>query len=192
MTNARKTVPARRSPTPARKGRRDGVAVSASVTIDLALRSARWRKALPDAAERAEAAARAALAGARRRLPHATELSIVLGDDALVRTLNARWRGRDRPTNVLSFASGEKRRAQHPHLLGDVVLAFETVAGEAAAQQKPLADHLMHLVAHGVLHLLGFDHGRAAEASRMEALERRVLKGVGVPDPYRERAPAHV
>jgi probable rRNA maturation factor len=70
-------------------------------------------------------------------------------------------------------------------LLGDVVLAFETVRREAAEQEKPLADHLRHLVVHGVLHLLGFDHEDAAEAMAMEAREIKILAGLGVPDPYR-------
>jgi probable rRNA maturation factor len=118
-------------------------------------------------------------------------VSLVLAGDAAVRALNRRWRGRDSATNVLSFASGEAGGAGRTVLLGDVVLAFETVAREAAEQGKPLADHFAHLVAHGVLHLLGYDHVKAAEARRMEALERRVLAGLGVGDPYRARVSAH-
>ena len=93
----------------------------------------------------------------------------------------------DAPTNVLSFpaAASAPPAPGAPLLLGDVVLAFETVAAEAAAQGKPLADHLAHLVVHGVLHLLGFDHEADAEAERMEALETRLLAGLGIADPYR-------
>jgi probable rRNA maturation factor len=92
---------------------------------------------------------------------------------------------------VLSFASEEKPVPPLPLLLGDVVLAYETVAAEAGSQAKPIADHLRHLVVHGVLHLLGFDHVEGAEAERMEALETRILAGLGVSDPYLAREAAH-
>ena len=155
-----------------------------SLAIDIAEPAAQWRHALPDVAAQVERAARAALAEAAAGEGE-TEISVVLADDATVHALNRRWRGRDAPTNVLSFASGERP------LLGDVVLAYETVAREAAEQDKSLADHLAHLVAHGVLHLLGFDHEVPLEAEAMEALERRVLAGIGVADPYRDEDRAH-
>jgi probable rRNA maturation factor len=157
--------------------------------VALAAPCRRWRRRLPGAARLSAAAARAAVAGAGKPLPAPAELSIVLGDDALLRRLNRTWRGRDKPTNVLSFPAEDDaaRPEGAPLLLGDVVLAFETVAREARAQSKRLADHLRHLVIHGVLHLLGFDHARAADARRMEALERTVLRGLGVADPYRLR-----
>ena len=119
----------------------------------------------------------------------------MLGDDALLRRLNRQWRHKDKPTNVLSFpARDATSRAAAPPAgaplpLGDVILAFGTVAGEAAAQGKTLADHLAHLVVHGVLHLLGFDHAEGAAAARMEALETTVLAGMGVADPYRPDDP---
>ncbi|HUZ72844.1 MAG TPA: rRNA maturation RNase YbeY [Stellaceae bacterium] len=157
------------------------------LAIDIAAPAPQWRKAVPDIAARVERTARAALAAAD--LPAAEtdriELSVVLGDDATVRALNRRWRGRDAPTNVLSFASGEAPSRGRPLLLGDVVLAYETVAREAAEQGKTLPDHLAHLVAHGTLHLLGYDHETARDAARMEALERRLLAGLGIADPYR-------
>jgi probable rRNA maturation factor len=109
-----------------------------------------------------------------------------------VRRLNRRWRGQDRATNVLAFATGEQAASGAPLLLGDVVLALETVEREAVEQGKPLADHVAHLVTHGVLHLAGFDHHAAPEARRMEALERRILAELGVPDPYDARVPADV
>ncbi|HZB91877.1 MAG TPA: rRNA maturation RNase YbeY [Stellaceae bacterium] len=156
------------------------------IAIELAEASPRWREALPQAGAQALAAARAALAGGGRAFDGPGELSLVLGDDALVHGLNRAWRGKDAPTNVLSFGAGEGPLPPGaPRLLGDVELAFETVAAEAAAQGKPLSCHLAHLVVHGVLHLLGFDHESAAEAERMEALETRILAGLGVPDPYR-------
>jgi probable rRNA maturation factor len=160
--------------------------LAGAVEIDLTEPSPLWRRALPDPARICRRAARAALAGAGAPRGRA-ELAIVLADDALVRALNRDWRGRDAPTNVLSFGAGDGGPVppDAPLLLGDVVLAFETVAAEAQAQGKPLAEHLAHLVVHGVLHLLGFDHEAAAEARRMEALETRVLAGLGVADPYR-------
>jgi probable rRNA maturation factor len=164
-----------------------------TVEIDLAAPSPLWREALPEAARVARNAARAALGGSGRSPAGAAELAVVLGDDRLVRALNKAWRGQDKSTNVLSFAAGEDgpRPADAPLLLGDVVLAFETVAAEAAAQRKPLTDHLAHLVVHGVLHLLGFDHEAAAPAARMETLEKRILAGLGIADPYHVSETSH-
>jgi probable rRNA maturation factor len=163
-----------------------------AIAIDLAQRSPLWRRELPDVAGRCTAAARAALAAAGTAFDGPAELSIVLADDALVRGLNNQWRGVDKPTNVLSFPALAAAAAPGaPLLLGDVVLAFETVASEASEQHKPLGDHLAHLVAHGVLHLLGFDHQAAADARRMEALEIAVLGGLGIADPYRLRETAN-
>lgn len=164
---------------------------AASVEIEVMEPCRLWRGALPDAPLLAREAARAALAASGVGLAPAAELAIVLADDAAVRALNRRWRRRDEPTNVLSFASQEAASGPLPQLLGDVVLSFETVRREAAAQGKPLADHFRHLVVHGVLHLLGFDHLANAEAERMEALERRVLGGLGIADPYAQRESAH-
>lgn len=118
----------------------------------------------------------------------AVEIGITLADDAAQRQLNDAWRGADRPTNVLAFPAWEPGTALPegaPVLLGDVVLAFETIAREAAEQGKPVADHLSHLVVHGVLHLLGYNHASDAEAVAMEALETSILASLGVPDPYR-------
>jgi probable rRNA maturation factor len=156
------------------------------ISIDVTIGSPRWRRSLPDAERRARSAARAALRGAAAKLRgRRAELSLVLADDGTVRRLNRRWRGRDRATNVLSFPADPRRVRGAPLLLGDVVLAFETMRREAAAQRKTLADHLAHLVTHGVLHLMGFDHEEDAEAKRMEDLERRILRRLGVADPYR-------
>jgi probable rRNA maturation factor len=156
------------------------------LTIDIAEPCALWRKQLPEIERLCGEAARAALAGAGGGTPRSAELSIVLGDDALVHALNRQWRGHDKPTNVLSFPVAPMTLPPGaPRLLGDVVLAFETLAAEAAAQGKPLAHHLRHLVVHGVLHLMGYDHEAPGEAARMEALEVAVLAELGVPDPYR-------
>jgi probable rRNA maturation factor len=154
------------------------------LVIDVAIRSPRWRRRVPGIERLARDAARAAI-GASGVTVGAAELSLVLDDDDAVRELNRRWRGRDGPTNVLSFPAGRDGPASGaPRMLGDVVLGFATVAREAEAQGKTLADHARHLIVHGVLHLLGHDHERRAAARRMEALERRVLARLGVADPY--------
>ena len=121
----------------------------------------------------------------------AAEVSVLLCDDARMRALNATHRQQDRATNVLSFPALEldperlsPRPAARPVLLGDIVLAAETVAAEATADGKRPADHLRHLVVHGCLHLLGHDHQDDAEAGRMERLESLILGELGVPDPY--------
>jgi probable rRNA maturation factor len=114
-------------------------------------------------------------------------VAILLTDDAAIQDLNARFRGKDAPTNVLSFPAPETAR---PHL-GDVALAYGVCAREAEAQGKTLEHHLMHLTAHGVLHLLGYDHQTDAEAEAMEALERRILAGLDAPDPYGAEGTPH-
>jgi probable rRNA maturation factor len=114
---------------------------------------------------------------------------IAFATDADVRILNAQFRGKDKPTNVLSFparAPPQDVLGRHePLSLGDVVLAAETVAAEARDLGIPASHHVQHLVVHGVLHLLGHDHESDADADRMEALETRILAVLGVPDPYR-------
>ena len=118
------------------------------------------------------------------------ELSVVLTDDAAMQVLNAQWRGKDRPTNVLSFPGcsaadiAGPRPGGVPLLLGDIVLALSTCRVEAVAQHKTLTDHAVHLVVHGVLHLLGHDHQDTREAERMEAHETAILAGLGIADPY--------
>jgi probable rRNA maturation factor len=136
-----------------------------------------WTAALPEAAALAHAAALAALAqdGAEDE-----GVVLLLTDDAAVQELNARFRDKDKPTNVLSFPAPHNPERH----LGDVALAYGVCVREAAEQGKPLAHHLQHLVAHGVLHLLGYDHMSDDEAEAMEGLERVVLAGLGIPDPY--------
>jgi probable rRNA maturation factor len=140
---------------------------------------AAWTKALPGAERLVRRAARAAIAGARRA--GTKSLAVALADDKRVRALNARDRRKDKPTNVLSYPSGERGFA------GDVILARQTVWREARAQRKSPADHVTHLVVHGVLHLLGHDHEDDGEAERMERLERRILARLGIADPYEVR-----
>lgn len=154
--------------------------------VEVAIRAPAWRTVLPDAQTCARRAARAALAAHGYAGRRAAELSIVLADDAFVRDLNRDYRGVDAPTNVLAFpCEAGPGAGDAPVLLGDVVLACETAAGEAAAQGKPLADHLAHLVVHGVLHLVGHDHQGDAEAARMQACEAAALAQLGIDDPYK-------
>jgi rRNA maturation RNase YbeY len=142
-----------------------------------------WLQVVPGAEDVARRAAAAALASvpARLRLPEGrkVEVAIQLSDDVMVQGLNRDWRGKDEPTNVLSFASldddGEPDVPGAPLLLGDLILAFETCAVEAVAEEKTLADHLAHLVVHGVLHLAGYDHQDDADATVMEAAETAIL-----------------
>ena len=114
----------------------------------------------------------------------------MLTDDASIRAMNARWRGIDKPTNVLSFPAGASSAAQGQIHLGDIAIAYETLAAESAAENKTFADHLAHLAVHGYLHLAGFDHETDAEAVRMEHLETRFLSGLGIADPYADPASA--
>ena len=144
--------------------------------IDIEVEDAAWTDALPDAEGLVRQAADAALA----QQGCALGLTVLLTDDASVRELNARFREQDKATNVLSFPAPPNPEDH----LGDVALAFGVCAREAAEQGKPLAHHLQHLTVHGVLHLLGYDHMRDDEAEAMEGLERAVLAGLGIPDPY--------
>lgn len=149
--------------------------------IEVEVEDEAWTDALPDAVAVVERAAAAALGVVEG------DVVVLLTDDAAVHDLNARFRDRNQPTNVLSFPAAESAA---PHL-GDLVLAFGVCAAEAGAQGKTLADHLTHLTVHGVLHLLGRDHVDEAEAESMEAEERTLLASLGVADPYRPHDPSH-
>ena len=120
--------------------------------------------------------------------PAPFEVSVKFSDDAEVRTLNASYRGKDAPTNVLSFPMMSAAELAAPPrqggLLGDIVLARETCAREAADKGIALADHASHLIVHGTLHLFGHDHGGDAEAETMEGIERMALNAIGIADPY--------
>jgi probable rRNA maturation factor len=140
-----------------------------------------WRAAVPQCRQLVLRCARAALASAPAA-PGA--LAVLLTDDAALRELNRSFRAQDKPTNVLSFPGGGDAGAP----LGDVAVAFGVARREAHAAGRPLADHLAHLVVHGVLHLLGHDHGRPDEAMRMERLEARLLAHLGIVNPYGARA----
>jgi len=116
------------------------------------------------------------------------EVSVMLTDDARIRELNRTWRDKDKPTNVLSFPAPEQPGAEGPRHLGDIALAYETLVRESEEESKALADHYAHLIVHGILHLLGYDHEDEAEAETMEALEVKALATLGIADPYRDMA----
>jgi probable rRNA maturation factor len=149
--------------------------VLAASEVDVEIDAPAWTLGLPGAEAVARRAALAALGAADQRA-----LVVLLTDDESVRDLNARFRGKDAPTNVLAFPAPANPQGH----LGDIALAFGVCDAEARAQGKSLSDHLSHLVIHGVLHLLGYDHQDDAQAEVMEALERKVLAEMGVPDPY--------
>ena len=158
------------------------------IEIAIRLRDSAWSTALPDAAAVARRAAAAAL-DAAADLPDEVELGVVLADDAFVRRLNRDYRGQDRATDVLSFPLHEPARLgppreEMPLMLGDVILARETVERDSAAAGVGLAERVSHLVVHGVLHLLGHDHDEPVAERRMRALESRTLLGLGLCDPY--------
>ncbi len=153
-----------------------------ALAVDILIESEAWRM-LPEAADIVQRAiAATSKVGVHRRN---AELSVLLCDDKTIARLNGRWRGQEKPTNVLSFPAlvqGAARDEKIP--LGDIAIAYETVAREAEESGKTVSNHLSHLVVHGFLHLLGYDHHMDDEAERMECLERDILARIGVADPY--------
>lgn len=153
----------------------------AAPTVDVIVESPHWNKH-PRAARLARRAITTAAPASARRC----ELALVLTDNKAVRALNRKWRGKNAPTNVLSFPAADGGQPRRP-VLGDIVIAYETTAAESRAEGKPFDHHLVHLVVHGFLHLLGYDHESDGEAEEMEHLERKILARLDVPDPYAAR-----
>ncbi|WP_349369464.1 rRNA maturation RNase YbeY [Salinarimonas sp.] len=151
------------------------------LTLDLTLEAGSW-ETLGDVEALCARAAEAALVVAG--VEGLVSLELLLTDDEAIRDINLEWRGQDKPTNVLSFPAAPAPGFPGPRPLGDVVLAYETLAREAQDAGKPLSDHAAHLLAHGVLHCLGYDHDTDAAAEEMEALETKAMALVGVSDPY--------
>ncbi|MBL0942213.1 MAG: rRNA maturation RNase YbeY [Alphaproteobacteria bacterium] len=119
------------------------------------------------------------------------EVSVVLADNDFIHQLNRKYRFQDKPTNVLSFPASRPGPIPHnpeqPYLLGDIILAFETILEEAVQQQKTLRDHTAHLIVHGILHLLGYDHETTEEAEEMESREVAILAQFDISNPYNDR-----
>ena len=172
--------------------------MTGALEIEVTVSCPAWIEAVPGVEDVCRDAARAACAANGATLaasPAGAEASLVLADDQFVRALNRDYRNLDEATNVLAFANADAAGGNGgdgapgaPRVLGDVVVAYETAAAEATAEAKSLADHLCHLVVHGMLHLLGYDHQTAAEADCMERLEVHVLSRLGVASPYEDRA----
>lgn len=154
------------------------------LNIDIALEAGDWAEENALLAL-ARTAADATLAELDLIPEQPTELSLLFTDDAHIQALNREWRGKDKATNVLSFPAFDIGPDDAlPPMLGDIVLARETILNEAALEQKPFEHHLTHLMVHGLLHLLGYDHETEDEADEMEAIERLVLAKLAIPDPY--------
>jgi probable rRNA maturation factor len=151
--------------------------------VDILIEHAGWN-ALPDLEKRIREAVDTVLRAVAPERAADAELAILLADDAGVRVLNRTWRGQDKPTNVLSFPPAPMPGGLPDAALGDIALAYETCAAEAAAEGKAMADHMIHLVVHGALHLLGYDHETDEDAEAMEAREIALLASIGIPDPY--------
>ena len=157
----------------------DGVSVAVSIDNGAWLDSCRTAESACLDAATAAIKAQVAAPGAP-----GSEISIRLTDDAVMRTLNKTYRGFDKPTNVLSFPAATGIASELELAIGDIALGFETVEAESERYGRPFENHLRHLVVHGCLHLFGFDHEDKHEAAVMEALEIRILAGLGIPDPY--------
>jgi probable rRNA maturation factor len=147
--------------------------IGPSVEIDISRQSESWPEDIEDSVQYAVLTA-LSMAG----FSGDAEVSIVLADDPFVQELNKTYRGKDKPTNVLSFPQDEDAH------LGDIVMAYETIAREAEEQNKDFDDHVTHMIVHGTLHLLGFDHEEDDEAEEMESLEIKVLAALGLQNPY--------
>ncbi len=152
--------------------------------IDVMVVGAAWTKALRTPAAIVRRAATAALAETAGKL--SAEVSILLTNDSALRELNRTYRGKNKPTNVLSFPAltPDELPTRGPVSLGDVAVAYGVTAGEARAEGKTVKAHLSHLVVHGVLHLLGYDHEGDRDAATMERMEKKILAGLGIADPY--------
>ena len=156
------------------------------ITLDIMVEAGDWSR-LEGAEALAQRAAEAAVAVAEET-DEDFGVSVMLTDDAHIRELNRTWRHKDKATNVLSFPAPDQPGAEGPRHLGDIALAYETLVRESEEESKALADHFAHLIVHGILHLLGYDHEDEDEAEDMEGLEVKALATLGIADPYRDMA----
>jgi len=152
--------------------------------IDITIEYDAWSK-LDGLKNQIKTAAQAAVFERKDDFKSRAELSILLTSDEVIRQLNATYRGQDKPTNVLSFGGEPEAWSQNRNfLLGDIVLGYQTIKTEAEQQQKNINNHVSHLIVHGVLHLLGYDHRDDESADDMERIEINILKGIGIENPY--------
>lgn len=153
------------------------------ITVDILAESPLWDEA-EDWRSDVEAAVAMAAAAADAEIAEDAELSLLLTDDAAIRVLNRDHRGLDKPTNVLSFPQDDPEADAYGPLLGDIVVAHETVAREAIEEDISFRDHFLHMIVHGFLHLVGYDHMNDDEAEEMESLETAILARLGIANPY--------
>jgi probable rRNA maturation factor len=175
---------------------KDQSVTSGALEIEIIESNEQWSGFLEDIEAKTSCVIRKTLqcVGYKASTSNPTEIAVSLSSDAEVRTINQQHRNQDKTTNVLSFPSFEREEldaldpagfpAGMPVALGDVIIAFETVAREASEQGKPFSDHYYHLIAHGCLHLLGYDHETDEEAEEMEAIEVTLLAELGIANPY--------
>ena len=169
------------------------------LTVHLDIASAKWKKSFANMQGKIEQAVACAFMNAKKPPAfkrRAFDISVILTDDTNVKTLNKNYRGKNKPTNVLSFPQINLQQFRRTSLdvfpartaipLGDIVLAFQTIRKECTEQEKTLENHVIHLIVHGTLHLLGYDHERLKDANAMEKLECDILESLGYPDPYHE------
>ena len=163
-----KTAPKRRSLAP---------------SIDIRVASPLW-----DVQPQAEQTVRDAIEAAAAALSTADgEVSVLLTDDSAIRALNRDWRGIDKPTNVLSFPAAKTTATAGAKMLGDIVIAYETLCRECDDEDRVFLHHLAHLTVHGFLHLIGYDHQTEMQADEMEGLESKIMRRMKMPDPYLAR-----
>jgi probable rRNA maturation factor len=153
--------------------------------VEIDVQSALW-----EAQPESDATIRAAIAAAAAHSTSGGEVSILLTDDSAIRALNREWRGIDKATNVLSFPAPATMAKGDAGILGDIVIAYETVARECADENREFLHHLTHLTVHGYLHLVGYDHQNDTDAEAMEALESKIMTRMQLPDPWQNETPA--
>ena len=156
-----------------------GAPADQGLSIDIRVANARW-ESLGDM----DALAARVLGLASGRLKQGGEIAVLLTDDAEMHALNRQWRGMDKPTDVLSFPSGQPKIPEQPQYLGDIAISYDIAVKDAEALGRPVEAHVSHLLIHGFLHLIGYDHIEPEDARVMEPLEAEILAGLGWPDPY--------
>lgn len=160
-----------------------------TIAVDVRDEFEGWAAVWPDRPDLETFSARAiamALEISKMKLKAGVEVSVLYCGDGFMQDLNKQWRGKDQPTNVLSFPAASGKALTHTPTLGDIIVSCDTVMREAKAEQKSFADHLSHMLVHGALHLVGYDHEDDEEAEDMEAREREALAKLGIADPYRD------